>query len=141
MRSAIVLGILVAMTGGCAGPKAHVSELAAPTQVDDERSPVSELSAASQVVDEGPQTAFDITKHVYVSGAVFRPGRYDRTNGMTVLNAIQMAGGCKESPERVRVTHTDRITESYRYLRIIDESLEPPLLRAGDRVMVSRRIL
>jgi len=77
---------------------------------------------------------------VYVRGGVFKPSRYDWTNGMTVLDAIRAAGGFREFAAGVKVTHTDGTGEFYKYLRIIDESLEQPLLRPGDRLMVPNKI-
>jgi protein involved in polysaccharide export with SLBB domain len=58
---------------------------------------------------------------------------------MTVLDAIGAAGGFRDFATGVRVTHADGTSDFYKYLRIIDEGLEQPLLRPGDSLSVPRR--
>jgi protein involved in polysaccharide export with SLBB domain len=81
-----------------------------------------------------------VVESVRITGAVWHPGTYWLTNGTTILNAIQAAGGFRDFAMGVRVTHLDGTTESFPYLLIIDESLEQPQIKAGDRLTVPSRI-
>ena len=123
MRNLITFAMLLVMTGACGSKKARISS-----------STPSTGDAAAE-----PYVFIRIVGKVYVIGGVYKPGRYDWTNGMTVLDAIGAAGGFRDFATGVRVTHTDGTSEFYRYLRIIDESLEQPVLRSGDRLSVPRR--
>ena len=124
MRNLINFAMLAVITGGCGSEKANISS--------------SPLCAETETgwAYVHPRVVGD----VYAIGGVWRPGRYDWTNGMTVLGAIMAAGGFRDIATGVKVAHTDGNSEYYKYLRIIDESLEQPALRSGDRLSVPRRI-
>lgn len=78
-----------------------------------------------------------VEPYIYVSGSVRVPGRYDWTEGMTLLDAIKMAGGfIDSSASKVRVLHRDGTVEHYS-----PKSTDPPpLLRAGDHIAVALRL-
>jgi protein involved in polysaccharide export with SLBB domain len=78
-----------------------------------------------------------VEPYIYVSGSIRLPGRYDWTDGMSVLDAIKMAGGFIDAAaSKVRVLHRDGTVEHYS-----PKSTDPPpLLRAGDHIGVARRL-
>src|SRR5258708_1911995 len=102
MRNLINFAVLAVITSGCGSEKANISS-----------NPVSADAGAA-----GPYVLTKVVGDVYVLGGVWRPGRYDWTNGMTVLDAIRASGGFRDSATGVRVTHTDGNSEYYKYLRI-----------------------
>jgi protein involved in polysaccharide export with SLBB domain len=78
-----------------------------------------------------------VEPYIYVSGGVHKPGRYDWTKGMTVIDAIHAAGGFTDPATRkVRIVHFDGASEIYTR----DDTNVPPILRAGDRISVPRRV-
>ena len=78
--------------------------------------------------------------YFFVSGGVCAPGRYNWTNGMTVLDGINVAGGFTDSAEHwIKIVHIDGVVESYDR-SILDITNKPPWLRAGDEVAVPKRI-
>ena len=77
MRNLGTFAILIVITAGCATQRAHVNS-----------APVSTGDEASE-----PNVFTGVLGSVYVLGGVYKPGRYDWTNGMTVLDPIQAAGG------------------------------------------------
>ena len=75
--------------------------------------------------------------YVYVSGGVHKSGRYDWMKGMTLIDAIQAAGGFTDSAgRRVRISHFDGAGEFY----IRGGTNAPPILKAGDRISVPKRL-
>src|ERR1043165_7718379 len=75
--------------------------------------------------------------YVYVSGGVHKAGRYDWIKGMTLVDAIDAAGGFTESAElRVGILHLDGVTESYPR----GSTNAPPRLKAGDKIYVPKRL-
>jgi hypothetical protein len=81
---------------------------------------------------------------VYVGGAVQKPGRYDWFPGMTVVDAIQVAGGFTDSKGHLALIlrivdgHTIRIkfnADTFPY-----GAEKPPSLEDGDTVSVPKRI-
>src|SRR5258705_9552271 len=85
-----------------------------------------------------------IEPYIYVQGGVRAPGRYDWKNGMTVLDAIQAAGGFTNPAEQqlIKIIHADGTMalyrhrdiahQSYAYQPVADDAKKPPLARAGD---------
>jgi len=73
---------------------------------------------------------------IYVDGQVQKPGRYDWFQGMTVVDAITVAGGLKQSAShRIEIIRDDS--------RVIFHAdtfpygvKKPPLLKAGDFISV-----
>jgi protein involved in polysaccharide export with SLBB domain len=73
--------------------------------------------------------------YIYVAGPVLHPGQYGWTNGMTVVDGIKMAGGFTGGAGGIMVQHVDGEHEHFnRY-----GTNKPPLLKAGDKVVVFRR--
>jgi protein involved in polysaccharide export with SLBB domain len=78
---------------------------------------------------------------VYVDGEFRNPGRYPWTNGMTVEDAIEVAGGFTEfANHTIKIIRVDGRTEQYR-LRGDWASTNNPVLQAGDRIHNPRQIL
>ncbi|HXC98795.1 MAG TPA: SLBB domain-containing protein [Verrucomicrobiae bacterium] len=80
---------------------------------------------------------------VFVGGGVQKPGRYDWFKGMTVLGAIQAAGGLIDrsaATVRVTITHADQAQVVYAVGPGADTAKKPPVLQAGDRVFVPKKI-
>ena len=76
--------------------------------------------------------------YVYLSGGVRKPGRYDWRQGMTLVHAIDAAGGFADSAARkVSIFHFDGLVEFYTR----GGTNAPPVLEAGDRIFVPRRLL
>ena len=82
-------------------------------------------------------TERQVEPYVYVSGGVHKPGRYNWTKSMTLIDAIQAAGGFTDSASRrVRIFHVDGASEFYTR----GGTNAPPILKAGDRISVSKRL-
>jgi hypothetical protein len=80
---------------------------------------------------------------VVVSGEVQKPNRYDWFKGMTVLDAIQAAGGLSDpsvTTVRVRITHADHTQVIYPFSPQADPAKKSPLLQVGDTVYVAKII-
>jgi protein involved in polysaccharide export with SLBB domain len=74
------------------------------------------------------------TRFVYVDGEFRKQGRYSWTNGMTLKDAIEAAGGFTDfANRRVRLVHTDGTVERYR-LRGDWTVTNNPVLKPGDKV-------
>jgi hypothetical protein len=79
---------------------------------------------------------------VYVSREVQLPGCYVWTEGMTLTDVIEAAGGLTPfAGSRIRISHVDGTTEVYHYGQIKKHGSRDPLLRAGDRVWVKGDLL
>lgn len=73
---------------------------------------------------------------VFVRGEVRVTGRYNWIDGMTVIDAIQAAGGFTDKAgRRVRISRVNGISEIYDR----DDSRKPTLLKAGDRIYVPKK--
>ena len=83
----------------------------------------------------------EATHYISVRGGVLAPGRYEWNAGMTVLDAIQLAGGFTASAVRVmRIIHINGATEVYRYRFGAEDIMNAPVLRAGDCISVPQRL-
>jgi len=120
MRSTGILFLLVCLTVVQAGPVSHDSSAAT-------NSPASSNKPSVQVY-----------------GQVKKPGHYDWFSGMTVIDAIQAAGGFTSTNQlvwiqRVESGHSSRIAfhaDTFPY-----GAKKPPLLKDGDLVSVPEKIL
>ena len=121
MRCIGILLLLVSLTGVYAAPVSHSS------------------STATNSAESSSKPS------VYVDGQVQKPGRYDWFPGMTVVDAIEAAGGLKDSTghliwiTRIVDGHTIRITfhaDTFSY-----GVKKPPLLKDGDMVSVPKKIV
>jgi protein involved in polysaccharide export with SLBB domain len=82
-----------------------------------------------------------VEPYIYVLGGVRAPGRYGWTNGMTVLDGINAAGGFTDSAgRRIKIVHIDGGADSFDR-DIHDITNKPPMLKAGDSISVPKRIL
>jgi protein involved in polysaccharide export with SLBB domain len=82
-----------------------------------------------------------ISLFVYVDGEFRNPGRYPWTNGMTLKDAIEAAGGfTKFANHRIRLYHLDGIGEK---LRLSGNWFltNNPNLKPGDRIINPRDLL
>jgi protein involved in polysaccharide export with SLBB domain len=80
---------------------------------------------------------------VFVGGGVKNSGPYDWFKSMTVLDAIQAAGGLIDPSVptvRVTITHADHTQVIYPLSPGTDATKKPPLLQAGDRVYVAKNL-
>jgi protein involved in polysaccharide export with SLBB domain len=74
---------------------------------------------------------------IVVSGQVQKPGRYDWVPGMTVVDAIAVAGGLKQSAgHRIRISHDDGSLIIFHSDTFPYGVKKPPLLKAGDSVSI-----
>ena len=120
MRGIGILFLLVCLTVVRAGPASHDS------------------SAGTNSVDSPHKPSVD------VDGAVQKPGRYDWFPGMTVVDAIQAAGGFTSTNHLAWITrieggHSSRVifhADTFPY-----GVKKPPLLKDGDMVSVPKRIM
>jgi polysaccharide export outer membrane protein len=107
----------------------------------------SSESARTNVLDLWrPPTVIVVrtTNHfVYIDGEVNRPGRQIWSAGLTLTNAIGLAGGFTEFARRsqLAVRHPDGAVEQFSYSEIRKGAKGDPMLREGDRVFVPRRFL
>lgn len=87
-----------------------------------------------------PPTIKPIEPYVYVEGAVHKPGRYDWFAGMTVVDAIDAAGGFTDSAaRRFKIFHIDGGAVSVDRDTVYVTN-KPPILKAGDMISVPKRI-
>jgi len=87
----------------------------------------------SAVVIDAPPAA------IYVDGEFNNHGKYAWTNGMTLQDAIEAAGGFTEfSDRRVRLRHSDGTVQVYS----LGHGYNPnnPLLRPGDHIFNPRHL-
>jgi hypothetical protein len=100
---------------------------------------VSLASSEPPVKPEAPGTP-----SVYVNGAVAKPGRYDWYKGMTVLDAIQAAGGLTQPGGRqinVLITRAEHSQALFFTFSPGAASLNKgPLINAGDAVYVMEKL-
>lgn len=86
-------------------------------------------------------TESSIRPYIYVSGGVIKPGRYDWFPGMTVVDAINAAGGFTDSAgHHILILHSDGSRESFNWDTFAFGADKPPVLRADDNISVPKRI-
>lgn len=80
---------------------------------------------------------------VYVTGEVKLPGRIVWTNGLTLANAINLAGGFSDFASKSRVTlrRANGTNDQYSLAHFPTGSTNNPTLRSGDLVYVPARHL
>lgn len=77
---------------------------------------------------------------VYLDGEFRNPGRYPCTNGMTLKDAIEAAGGFTDfANNRITIIHSDGTTQRFR-LRGDQALTNNPVLKQGDRIHNPRPI-
>ena len=77
--------------------------------------------------------------HIFVGGEFRQPGRFDWTNGLTVIDAIRLAGGFTDfvSSRQLELRHWDGTRERYRLTRDY-KFTGSVLLRPGDHLVNPR---
>jgi polysaccharide biosynthesis/export protein len=78
---------------------------------------------------------------VYVMGEVTKAGTFPLAGRMTVVQALAMAGGFTDFANKkdiriLRKNASGMQTIKFNYKDAIDDGREPPLLQAGDTVIV-----
>jgi protein involved in polysaccharide export with SLBB domain len=133
-RVAIILvGVLSLI--GCAQRDRQIAAAAQPAPVMPQHNSI--LPAEIQRVSPESGKPF-----VYVSREVQLPGCYAWTEGMTLTDVIEAAGGLTPfAGSRIRISHVDGTTEVYRYGQIKKHASKDPFLRVGDRVWVQGDLL
>lgn len=93
------------------------------------------VQAASPVPSTPQAAESQAALYVFTFGAFKHPGRYAWTNGMTLQDGIQAAGGLDESARRkLLLYHEEGLAE--RILLARDKSLTTnPALRPGDKIV------
>jgi len=114
MRSLIPFAIGLALATGCSSPPSEARITSPP--------PVLSPNALC----------------IYVHGEVVVPGKFAWTNGMTLQDAIHVAGGFTDfAPRKLRVVHNDQSTV-YRLGPGWTFTNNPPV-QAGDHIYSPRR--
>lgn len=79
-------------------------------------------------------------KCVYVDGEVKVSARFDWTQGLTLTNAIALAGGFTDfaNRRRLEIRRGDGSVEHYNYFRIRNGTTNDPALKPNDQIIVPR---
>ena len=87
-------------------------------------------------------TIITTNQFVTIDGEVKQPGRYLWRDGLTLTNAIQLAGGPTEFAFRslLRISHPDGFVERCNYSAIMKGLTNDVALKPGDHVSLSKRI-
>src|SRR5579863_3081701 len=74
---------------------------------------------------------------VYIGGhEVIKPGTYPWHDGMTLKEAIKVAGGSTQWANNIAIIHVDGTNVHFRYARILSGNIKDPVLLPGDRISV-----
>ncbi|MDP8222707.1 MAG: SLBB domain-containing protein [Candidatus Lernaella stagnicola] len=100
----------------------------------------------NHVLQDGDVVYVPQIKKVYVLGEVKRPGGVPFTEGLTLLQAISLAGGTTEmSSNRIYVTRKNEQNEEVRikvkYSAMLKDRSKDIMLQPDDVILVKRRIL
>jgi hypothetical protein len=118
MRSIIIFLLLVSLTSACGIQVSYANS--APTN-----------SANGS-----------IKAYVEVGGGVKNPGRYEWFPGMTVVDALNAAGGFADPTNHIAwILHADGTRVKFNVDTFPFGKEKPPFLNAGDVVSVPKRIL
>ena len=138
----IVTFLAVALLVGCAsrnGPSLQPQAIA-PAEHLIEPFPTYEPSAklASRRITI---TVSSTNRLVYIAGQVHHPGRLIWTPGLTLTNAIALAGGFTDFADRSRleIRHIGGAVEQYSYQQAVSAGTNTPQLKCGDVVNVKTR--
>src|SRR4051812_25028888 len=107
MTNILVSTVVLCLLLGCTATKRDDSAMAGYSQL-----PPPQMPASPQVqpAPRGEPPAF-----VYVSGEFTNPGRYSWTNGMTLKDAIEAAGGFTDfAVRRITLRHWNDSVERFR---------------------------
>ena len=84
--------------------------------------------------------------YVFVQGEVRRPGRLPLTPGLTLLQAIAMSEGLTDWANKKEVTilrtvGQEILEETINLKKVEERRMQDPPLKAGDQILVRRRVL
>jgi hypothetical protein len=87
-------------------------------------------------------TTTTTNRFVYVGGEVKQAGRFNWADGLTLTNAIAMAGGFTDFADisRIDLLRGAGSIERYSYPRIIRGLTNNPTLQPNDQVLVQKRL-
>lgn len=138
----IVTFLAGALLVGCASRNGQTTkpQASAPAEPSVEPFPTFEPSA-----EPFPRritiTVSSTNRVVYIYGQVHRPGRLIWTPGLTLTNAIALAGGFTDFADtrRLEIRHIGGTVEQYSYQQAVSAGTNTPQLRCGDAVNVKIR--
>lgn len=140
----IVTFLVVAVLVGCArrGGQAPQPQASAPAEPSVKPFPTFEPSAEPFPL-RITITVSSTNRAVYINGQVHHPGRLIWTPGLTLTNAIALAGGFTDFADRSRleIRHIGGAVEQYSYQQALSAGTNTPQLKCGDAVNVKSRSL
>lgn len=91
--------------------------------------------ARSNLLEDGDRIIVNRARQVYIDGYVSRPGGYTVEAGMTLRQALSLAGGVTElgAVNRVRVLRNGK--------RVEDVELDKTVIQPGDTITVPKRFM
>jgi protein involved in polysaccharide export with SLBB domain len=82
----------------------------------------------------------NVIQFFYVSGEVKSPGEKTFRRGLTLTQALMVAGGVTAKPKEARIAREDNsgflVVTSYKLKEIESGKLRDPLIQAGDRITI-----
>jgi polysaccharide export outer membrane protein len=93
--------------------------------------------AGNPLLQEGDTIFVPVVERFYITGHVRTPGTYPLERGMTVQQAIAVAGGLTERGSNRRIRIRREVKGEFREVRV---SLTDPVL-AGDTIMIPQRLI
>jgi polysaccharide biosynthesis/export protein len=138
----IVTFLVVAVLVGCARRNGQTTQPQAsvPTEPSVEPFPTFEPSAelSSRRITI---TVYSTNKLVFIAGQVHHPGRITWTPGLTLTNAIALAGGFTDFADtrRLEIRRIGGTVEQYSYQQAVSAGTNTPQLKCGDAVNVKMR--
>jgi protein involved in polysaccharide export with SLBB domain len=82
----------------------------------------------------------NVNQFFYVSGEVKSPGEKTFRRGLTLTQALMVAGGVTAKPKEARIAREDNsgflVVTSYKLKEIESGKLRDPLIQAGDRITI-----
>ena len=95
---------------------------------------------------KGDVLTVQVPAYIFVRGEVEQPGKFDATPGLTLQQAIALAGGLTDWANRkkiriLRKAGGDTVDEIVNLKRVEDRRVPDPELKPGDQVLIRRKIL
>jgi polysaccharide export outer membrane protein len=144
---------LLAKAGGLKASAGPTLELRRVTRVDGEGPPPPMVFETSEILSgeigrdvflqAGDVLSVAAKKLYFITGEVARPGQYEITLGMTLMQAVSQAGGAgkfaSQSLEVHRLTNGEKEILSFDLSQIRKGRVVDPAIQAGDVIYVKRR--
>ncbi len=144
---------LLAKAGGLKPTAGPTLELRRVTRVNGEGPPPPMIFATSEILtgergrdvflEAGDVLSVAAKKLYFITGEVARPGQYEITLGMTLMQALSQAGGvgkfASQSLEVHRLVNGEKEILSFDLAHIRKGRVEDPPIEAGDVIYVKRR--